>query len=82
MMYLFDVGVPGGPIGIGLAIGFLFLAGAVAFVAFRLLRKTVKMAFRLAIVAVILMAGFVGTLAFFYIGSGSGKPVPAPSRRR
>lgn len=83
MTFLFDIGFPGGSIGAGVAIGFLFLSGAVAYVAYRLLRKTVKLALRLAIVAVILTIGFVGTMAFFYMGSGSaGRSVPAPSRRR
>lgn len=85
MAILFDVGPPGGAVlGLGAALGFLLIAFAVAFVAFRMLRKTVKMAFRLAIVAIILIVAFVGTLAFLYMGSGGGGPKgrPAPSRQR
>lgn len=82
-MLLFDIGAPAGAIGLVAGVGILFIAFALAFVAFRMLRKTVKMAFRMAIVAMILVIGLVGTLAFFYVGSGSGKPVrPAANRQR
>ena len=70
-------------IGIALGVGFLLAALAAAYIAFRMLRKTVKMAFRLAIVAMILVIGLVGTIAFFYMGSGSTqKTRPAPARKR
>jgi hypothetical protein len=83
VMMLLDIGPPGGVIGLGVGVGFLFIAFAVAFVAYRLLRRTVKMALRLAIVATILMIGFAGTLAFFYMGSGnSPKGRPSPTRQR
>jgi len=83
MTILFDIGPPGGAIGLAAAAGFLLIAIAVAYVVFRMLRKTVKMAFRLAVVAVILLVGFVGTLAFIYVGSpGSQNTRPAPTRRR
>ena len=82
-MLLFDIGTPGGAIGLVAGIGFLFIAFALAFVAFRMLRKTVKMAFRMAIVAMILVIGLVGTLAFFYVGSGNKKPArPSANRQR
>ena len=74
MTILFDIGPPGGAIGLGMDFGFLLIMFAVAFVAFRMLRKTVKMAFRLAIVTVILAVGFVGTMAFFYMGTGGNGP--------
>lgn len=84
MTILFDIGPPGGVIGLAAAAGFLLIAMAVAYVVFRMLRKSVKMAFRLAIVIVILGVAFVGTLAFVYIGSGGSGPTgkPAPTRRR
>ena len=83
MMLLLDIGPPGGAIGFGVGFAFFLIAIAVAYVVFRMLRKTVKMAFRLAIVSVILAIGFVGTLAFFYMGSpSSSKTRPAPARRK
>ena len=36
---------------------------------FRLLKKTVKMAFRLAIVAVILVIAIAGSVSFWWLGS-------------
>ena len=83
MMFLLDIGPPGGAIGLGVGFAFFLIAVAFAYVVFRVLRKSVKMAFRLAIVSVILFIGAVGTLAFFYMGSGSSpKGRPAPSRQR
>ena len=84
MTIMFDVASPGAAIGLAAAAGFLLIAMAVAYVVFRMLRKSVKMALRLAIVMVILVVGFVGTLAFIYAGSGGSGPKgrPAPSRQR
>ena len=84
MTILFDIGPPGGAIGLAAAAGFLLIAMAVAYVVFRMLRKSVKMALRLAIVMVILAVAFVGTLAFVYMGTGGNGPKgqPAPTRRR
>ena len=80
---LFDIGPPGGSIGIGIMIAGFFVLAAIAYVVFRLLRKTVRIAFRLAIVAAILIVGLIGAMMFFYLGSGSGIPVrPAPQRPR
>ena len=84
MTILFDIGPPGGAIGLAAAAGFLLIAIAIAYVVFRMLRKTVKMALRLAIVAVILFVAFVGVMAFVYMGPGDSQPSgkPAPTRRR
>jgi hypothetical protein len=80
---LFDIGPPGGSIGIGIMIAGFFVVAAIAYVVFRLLRKTVRIAFRLAIVAAILIIGLIGAMIFFSLGSGSGTPVrPAPQRTR
>ena len=80
---LFDIGPPGGAIGLGVIIGGFFVLAAIAYVIFRLLRKTVRIAFRLAIVAALLVVGLIAAGMFFYVGSGSGRPVrsvPANSR--
>jgi hypothetical protein len=64
-MILLDIG------GVGVAAAGLFFAvfAAVAYVVFRLLKKSVKMAFRLAIVAVILIIAIAGSISFWWIGS-------------
>ena len=67
-------------IGIVLGVGFLLAALAAAYIVFRMLRKTVKMAFRIAIVAAILVIGLVGTVAFFYMSSGGGRGAPPRGR--
>lgn len=83
MTFMLDIGPPGGAIGLGVGFGFFLIVLAVAYVVFRMLRKTVKMALRLLIVAAILFIGTVGTLAFFYMGSGgTSKGRPAPTRQR
>ena len=65
------------PLGGGLAIfgGVAFLLGlaAVALVAFFLLRKTLKMGFRLTIVGVILAIAIAGCVSFWWLGSSRPK---------
>jgi hypothetical protein len=78
---LFDIGPPGGSAGIAAIVGAFFVLAAVAYVIFRLLRKTVRVAFRLAIVAAILMIGLLGAMFFFSLGSGTGRPVGSPPPR-
>jgi hypothetical protein len=58
--------------GVGLAAAAVFFVAFVvaAFVVFKLLRKTVKMAFRVAIVGVILLIAIVGSISFWWLGSG------------
>ncbi|HJS52455.1 MAG TPA: hypothetical protein VJ781_11185 [Pyrinomonadaceae bacterium] len=78
---LFDIGPPGGSIGFGLMIGGFLVLAAIAYVIFRLLRKTVRIALRLAIVAAILIIGLIGGAFFLMLGSGSG-PVQRPATQR
>jgi hypothetical protein len=66
--------------GIGLAAGAIFFAAlaATAFVVFKLLRKTVKMAFRVTIVAVILTVAVVGSISLWWFGSGKTTRMERP----
>ncbi len=74
--------------GIGLVAGaaFFLVFLAVAFIAFKMLRKTVKMAFRIVIVGIILAIAVVGSVAFWWLGSSTGsskrpeRPRPTQSR--
>ncbi len=81
---LFDVPPVGGGIAIFAGVAFFLVLAAVAFVAFLLLRKTLKMAFRLLIVAVIMVVAIAGSIALFMFGGGSSRPVrpdrPRPTR--
>ena len=60
---------------------FLVVFVAVAFVAFKALKKTAKMALRMGIVVVILLIGVVGSVSLWYFSSsGSPKLKPPASR--
>ena len=76
MSTLFFAPSIGGPVVIIASVAFFLVFAAVAYVVFRLLKKTVKMAFRLMIVAIILLIAVVGSISFWWLGS-SGKPARA-----
>ena len=66
-MILFDVSpIPASsPIGVAVAIGFFLVLAAIAFIVFKLVKRTVKMAFRMASVAIILVVAIVGSIALW-----------------
>jgi apolipoprotein N-acyltransferase len=79
----FDVGPVGGTIGVFAAVALFFVFLAVAFIAFKLLKRTVGMAVRLMVVAVILAVAFFGSIALLYFGGGhSPHPRPSPTRSK
>jgi uncharacterized membrane protein len=67
----FDVGPSAGGIAVFAAVAFFFVLASVAFFAFKMLRKSVKMAFRLIIVAIILLIAVAGSVTFWWLGSSS-----------
>lgn len=71
-----DVAPVGGGTGIFIGVAFLLIFLGVAFVAYKLLKRTVKMAVRLTIVAIIIAVALAGS-AFFFL-SGSSKPTSQP----
>ena len=73
-----------GAIGVFLAIALVFIVLGSAFFAFVMLRKTMKMAFRLVIVALLLIVALVGSVSFLWFSSGSSstKTRTANSRPR
>lgn len=77
-----EIAPSGGTIGIVAAATFLLVLLGVSFIAFKALKKTVKMAFRMAIVGVILLIGLAGSLALWYFGSGSQKAKPPVEKKR
>jgi hypothetical protein len=80
-----DVAPPAvvGAIGLTAGVVFFFILAAVAYVIFRILRKSVRMAFRMAIVAAILVIALVGTISFYWFGTGSSpRPTQKSSQRR
>jgi len=70
----------GGTLGIVGAAAFLLIFIAAAFIAFKMLKRSVKMAFRLAIVAVILVVAVAGSVALWALGTSKPRPVPHSSR--
>ena len=69
MTILLDIGAVGGAsVEIAIAVVLLVFIAA-AFIAFKLLKRTVKMAFRIAIVAIILAIGVAGCIFFYVVGT-------------
>lgn len=64
--------------GIALAIVFFLVFCGIAVFAFKMLKRSVKMAFRMLIVAAILLIAIVGSLAFYFGIQSPKKPSPAP----
>lgn len=85
-MFLFDVSpIPGGSaVGIFLAVAFFLVFAGIAAFAFFMVRKTLKMAVRMMIVAAILLIAFAGSLALWFgIGSSPApRPRPRPANAR
>jgi len=68
-------------IGLIAAVVFFLVFAGVAYVAFRLLRKTVKVAFRMTIVALILLIAVAGSVSFWWLGNSS-KPTRVEKPKR
>jgi NhaP-type Na+/H+ or K+/H+ antiporter len=70
-------------VGIIAAIVFFLIFAGAAYVAFRLLRKTVKMAFRMVIVALILAIAVAGSVSLWWLaGSKSGAQKTKQTQRK
>ena len=79
----FFVDVPSiGTAGASAGLLIFVIAAAVAFVIFRMLRKSLRIAFRLAIVVAILVIAVVGAGSLWWFGTDSGNERPAPAKRR
>ncbi len=62
---------------------FFLIAAAVAFIAFKMLKKTVKMAFRIVVLILILGIAAAGSIALWALSSGGpSKPAQRPARTR
>lgn len=76
-LFLMDITPELGTTGVAAIVGFLLLFVAVAYIAFRLLKRTVRMALRMAIVAVILLVALAGSI-YIYWSKTSYTPRPRP----
>ena len=82
---LFDVPPVGGGIGAFIGIAFFLILAVVAFIAYKMLRKTVKMAVRMTVVVAILLIALVGSIALLMFSSSSGggkRPTPSTQKPR
>jgi hypothetical protein len=86
---LFDISPIASPVGIFVGIAIFFIGLAAAVITYKMLKKSVKMAIRIMIVAAILIAALIGMIAFFIFGGGGGNrnrrdfpPTPTPTQRR
>ena len=74
-----DAAPLGGGIGVIAGVVFLLICLAAAYIAFRVLKKSVKMAFRLIIVGIIILIAIAGSASFWWLGT-SKSPRPVPPR--
>lgn len=83
MILLFDVAVPGGgALLAGVGVVFVIALAAVAYIAFRIFRRTMKVAFRMAILAAVMVFLVGGGIGLWWFGSSKPAPRPAPQRNR
>lgn len=72
-----------GTMGVIVAVSFFLVFLGIAYVAYKALRKTAKMAFRLAVVSVILAIAIAGSASLWYFsGGGSPKLKPPVEKKR
>ena len=80
---LFLQALDGGTFGLIAGFVFFLIFAAVAYVAFRILKKTAKMAVRMLVVALILLIAIAGSVSLWYFsGSGTPKLKPPANRKR
>ena len=82
-MMLQNLAPSGGMIGIIVAVSFFLVLAGAAWIAFKALKKTAKMAIRMMVVVIILVIAVVGSLSLWYFSSdGTPKLKPPVNRRR
>ena len=81
-LIFFDIAPSIGVMGGVVAAAFFLVFLGVAFVAYKALRKTAKMAFRLAVVAVILVIAVAGSITLWYFSSGGVPKLKPPVERK
>jgi len=81
-MIMLEIAPSGGMIGAIFAVGFFILLAAAAYIAFKALKKTVKMAVRMAIVGVILVIAIVGSISLWYFSSDTTPQLKPPANRK
>lgn len=80
-MFLFDVAPPVSAVGAVVAAAFFFIALAAGVFTFIMLRKTIKMAIRMAVVAAILLIAVFGSIALWLFLQPARPTRPLPPSR-
>ena len=81
-MNFLDIAPSGGMIGAAVAIAFFLVFAGTAYIAFKALKKTAKMAVRMVVVVIILAIAVVGSTALWYFSSGATPKLKPPANRR
>ncbi len=79
-MTLLLIDISGGTLGFA-GVAFFLVLTVAAVIAFKVLKRTMKMAFRVTIVAIILAVAVIGSVALWAMGTGSSNK-PAATRSR
>ena len=82
MMILLQFAPSGGTMALIIAVSFFLVLAGAAYIAFKALAKTVKWAFRIVIVAVILMVAVVGSISLWYFSMDASPKLKPPANRR
>ena len=77
-----DIAPSGGVIGIVVAAAFFLVLAGAAYIAFKALAKTVKMALRMAIVMVILVVAVVGSVSLWNFSTDATPKLKPPANKR
>ncbi len=79
MTLLLDAAPVAGGVAIFAAVAFFLVFLAAAFIAFKMLKKSVKMAVRVVVVVVILAIAIAGSIFLFAVGkTKTPRPTPRP----
>ncbi len=79
---MLDIAPSGGVIGAVVAVSFFLVLAGAAYIAFKALKKTAKMAIRMLIVSIILVIAVVGSISLWYFSSDATPRLKPPVNRK
>ena len=79
---MLDIAPSGGVVGAVVAVSFFLVLAGAAYIAFKALKKTAKMAIRMVIVTVILVIAVVGSVSLWYFSSDATPRLKPPVNRK
>lgn len=81
-MILLDLAPSGGMIGAIVAVAFFLVLAGTAYIAFKALKKTAKMAIRLLVVVMILIIAVAGSMSLWWFSSDAKPKLKPPVERK